>query len=94
MDKHPDCAEVCKQANDYGVWPEHSCKPTCVWLEKHPVKPIGFIPRNDPSLIIVPNWAEFIEWAKDAGYPESDLDINHCRCLALQQTYLEEQAHG
>ena len=32
MDKHTDCKEVCQQAEMYGVWPEHSCSPVCVWL--------------------------------------------------------------
>ena len=32
MDKHTDCKEVCQQADQYGVWPEHSCHPKCVWL--------------------------------------------------------------
>lgn len=50
----------------------------------------GFIARNDPRLIIVPNWAEFAEWAKDAGYGEADLDVNDSRCMHLQETYLEE----
>lgn len=52
----------------------------------------GFIPRNDPSLVVVPDWAEFVAWAKDGGYDESYLDINDFKCLALQRTFLEEQA--
>ena len=34
MNKHPDCAEECQQAVDYGVWPERSCSPECVWLKR------------------------------------------------------------
>jgi hypothetical protein len=50
----------------------------------------GFIERNDPSLTIVPNWAEFVAWAEDGGYDESYFDINHEKCLTLQQEYLLE----
>jgi len=52
----------------------------------------GFISRNDPSLIIVLDWAEFVSWAEDGGYDESYFDVNHEKCLALQQMYLEEVA--
>ncbi len=38
MDKHTDCKEVCQQAKMYGVWPEHSCSPVCVWLTNPPPK--------------------------------------------------------
>ena len=51
----------------------------------------GLIARNDPSLTIVPNWAEFVAWVKDAGYDESYLDVNDSKCLQLQQDYLAEQ---
>ncbi len=51
----------------------------------------GFIPRNDPSLIIVPDWAAFVAWAKDMGCDESQLDINSSTCTELQRSYLEEQ---
>jgi hypothetical protein len=34
MPKHPDCAQECQQAVDYGVWPERSCSPRCVWLSR------------------------------------------------------------
>ncbi len=30
--RHAECAKVCQQAEAYGVWPEHSCSPACVWL--------------------------------------------------------------
>jgi hypothetical protein len=52
----------------------------------------GFIPRNDPSLILVPDWADFVAWTKDGGYDESYLDINDCKCMELQRTYLDETA--
>lgn len=29
--KHAECSEACQQAVQYGVWPEHSCDPRCVW---------------------------------------------------------------
>jgi hypothetical protein len=51
---------------------------------------MGFIERNDASLVIVPDWAEFCAWVKDAGYGEAVLDINDSRCLALQAAFLEE----
>jgi hypothetical protein len=51
---------------------------------------MGFIERNDVSLIIVPDWAEFCDWVKEAGYGEEVLDINESRCLALQAVFLEE----
>ena len=51
---------------------------------------MGFIERNDASLIIVPDWAEFCDWVKEAGYGEAVLDINDSRCLALQAAFLEE----
>lgn len=51
---------------------------------------MGFIERNDASLVIVPDWAEFCAWAKEAGYGEEVLDINDSRCLALQAAFLEE----
>jgi len=51
---------------------------------------MGFIERNDASLVIVPDWAEFCDWVKDAGYDEAYLDINDSRCLALQAAFLEE----
>jgi len=51
---------------------------------------MGFIERNDASLVIVPDWAEFCVWVKDAGYGEAVLDINDSRCLALQAAFLEE----
>ena len=38
MNKHIDCKEVCQQAKMYGVWPEHSCSPVCVWLTTPPPK--------------------------------------------------------
>lgn len=50
----------------------------------------GLIVRNDPCLIIVPDWAEFVSWAGDGGYDESYFDINHEKCLTLQELYLEE----
>ena len=49
-----------------------------------------FIQRNAQSLVIVPHWAEFVSWTKDAGYDESYLDINDSKCLALQEQYLQE----
>jgi hypothetical protein len=36
MPKHPDCAEACQQAVDYGVWDQHCCSPECVRLKHHP----------------------------------------------------------
>jgi hypothetical protein len=36
MQKAPECANACQQAVDYGVWPEHSCKPKCVYLSTPP----------------------------------------------------------
>lgn len=30
--RHEFCTKECQQARDYGVWPEHSCKPVCVYL--------------------------------------------------------------
>ena len=50
-----------------------------------------FIQRNAQSLVIVPHWAEFVSWTKDAGYDESYLDINESKCLALQEQYLQER---
>jgi hypothetical protein len=32
MELHPGCEHACQQAQDYGVWPEHSCRPVCVYL--------------------------------------------------------------
>ena len=32
--KHTDCARMCMQAVDYGVWPLYSCSPRCVLLDK------------------------------------------------------------
>ena len=52
----------------------------------------GFIVRNDPSLVIVPDWKEFCAWTRDAGYDESYLDINDSKCMALQEQYLAEVA--
>ena len=52
---------------------------------------MGFIERNDASLVIVPDWPEFCAWVKDAGYGEAYLDINDSRCLALQEEFLEER---
>jgi hypothetical protein len=49
-----------------------------------------FINRNDPSLVIVPDWDDFYEWCKDSGYPECELDINDYRCMIHQRDYLEE----
>lgn len=48
--------------------------------------------RNDPSLVIVPDWMAFYYWGKEAGYGEQYFDINDSRCLELQKTYLEETA--
>jgi Lar family restriction alleviation protein len=36
MPKHPDCAEACQKAVDYGVWDQHCCSPECVRLKRHP----------------------------------------------------------
>ena len=52
---------------------------------------MGFVERNDASLVIVPDWAEFCAWFQDAGYDEASLDINDSRCLALQEAFLEER---
>lgn len=35
MPKHKECAMACAQAVEYGVWPQNSCYPKCVWLTKH-----------------------------------------------------------
>jgi hypothetical protein len=35
MLKHPDCAQECQQAVDYGVQGEHCCSPVCVRLKHH-----------------------------------------------------------
>ena len=51
---------------------------------------MGFIERNDASLVIVPDWPEFCDWVKEAGYGDAVLDINDSRCLALQAAFLEE----
>jgi len=32
MELHPGCEHACQQAEDYGVWPEHSCRPVCARL--------------------------------------------------------------
>jgi hypothetical protein len=33
MEKHRECEHACQQAVGYGVWPEHQCRPECVWLK-------------------------------------------------------------
>lgn len=50
----------------------------------------GFLERNDPSLLLVPDWDDFVQWARDGGYGEEYLDINDSRCEAVQLDYLEE----
>ncbi len=55
---------------------------------------MGFIERNDASLVIVPDWPEFCAWVKEAGYGEEVLDINDSRCLALQEAFLGERHEG
>ena len=55
---------------------------------------MSFTPRNDPSLVIVPDWSVFCDWAKDEGYPEEMLDWHDSRCLALQEQFLEELVEG
>lgn len=50
----------------------------------------GFLERNDPRLVLVPDWAAFVAWAKEGGYGEEYLDVNDSRCEALQHAYLEE----
>jgi hypothetical protein len=51
----------------------------------------GFIARNDPSLVLVPDWADFLAWAKEGGYGEEYFDVNDSRCGALQREYLAER---
>lgn len=52
---------------------------------------MGFITRNDPSLILVPDWQDFVRWVKEGGgHDEACLDINDYRCRVLQQEYLAE----
>ena len=51
---------------------------------------MGFIERNDASLVRVPDWPEFCDWAKEAGYGEEVMDINDSRRLALQETFMEQ----
>lgn len=29
--KHADCKDACQHAIQYGVWPENSCAPRCMW---------------------------------------------------------------
>lgn len=55
---------------------------------------MGFIARNDASLVIVSDWPEFCDWANEAGYGEEVMDINDSRCLALQEAFLEERHEG
>lgn len=50
----------------------------------------GFLVRNDPRLVLVPDWAAFMAWAKEGGYGEEYLDVNESRCEALQLDYLAE----
>ncbi len=52
---------------------------------------LGLLPRNDPSLTIVPDWQAFYEWAKDGGYGEDHMDVNDSRCMELQRQFLNEQ---
>ncbi len=51
----------------------------------------GFVERNDPRLVLVPDWNDFVAWAKDNDYGEEYLDVNDSRCEALQHEYLAEQ---
>lgn len=44
MPKHEDCKDVCQQADQYGVWPEHSCSQKCVWLK------YGRDPQNETPI--------------------------------------------
>jgi len=55
---------------------------------------MGFIERNDASLVRVPDWPEFCAWAKEAGYGEEVMDINDSRCMALQEAFLKERHQG
>lgn len=66
----------------------------CWWNWTFACSQSGFIARNGPSLIIVPNWAEFVSWAKEGGYDESYFDINDEKCFTLQQAYLQEMAES
>jgi hypothetical protein len=50
----------------------------------------GFTPRNDSRLVLVPDWAAFVAWAKEGGYGEEYFDVNDSRCEALQREYLDE----
>ena len=34
LNRAPECGQHCQQAVDYGVWPEHSCNPRCVYLDR------------------------------------------------------------
>lgn len=36
MPLHPDCRNRCQTADDYGVWPEHSCNASCEYLRNPP----------------------------------------------------------
>jgi hypothetical protein len=45
VEKSAACQSACQQAVDYGVWPEHSCSPKCVYLDQ-PQKGQGANPLN------------------------------------------------
>lgn len=57
IERHADCQEACQQAVGYGVWPEHSCSPLCVWLKNPPPKEWAVKGCNDndsPWLVCKP----------------------------------------
>jgi hypothetical protein len=41
MAKAPECVQKCQQAADYGVWPQHQCSPTCVYLKRQAAAQAG-----------------------------------------------------
>lgn len=45
--------------------------------------------RHQSSMVVVPNWTKFLDWARDNEREEAFMDINDSRCLEAQREYLE-----
>lgn len=60
MERAKGCEKGCQQAVEYGVWPEHECKPRCVFLDR---------PKDEQ----IEKW-EALNPAEPLAIPSADVD--------------------
>lgn len=77
MIKHNDCQDACLQAVAYGVWPERSCNPNCVWLGIDTADHVHHEPSGEEWVVAYVRNGK-LAWC---GWPCGEANLSDCRLI-------------